>query len=77
MKEGLVIKANWLIYRRAIVKNLPVLGVRKPKEVFHRANTIYRSEMKRLPEYGKNDVLKLNLSHAGSHLRKLRGKAFG
>lgn len=64
MKEGFVIKANWLIYRGAILKNLSMLGVENPKEVFRRANAIYRSEMQRLPEYGANDVLKLNLSHA-------------
>ena len=41
-----------------------MLGVENPKEVFRRANAIYRSEIQRLPEYGENDVLKLNLSHA-------------
>lgn len=64
MEEGFVIKANWLIYRGAILKYLPVLGVKNLKEVFRRANAIYRPEMQRLPEYGANDVLKLNLSHA-------------
>ena len=64
MKEGFLIKANWLIYRGAILKYLPVLGVKNPKEVFRRANARYHSEMQHLPEYGENDVLKLNLSHA-------------
>ena len=64
MKEGFLIKANWLIYRGAILKHLPVLGVKNPRDTFRRANAIYRLEMQRLPEYGENDVLKLNLSHA-------------
>lgn len=64
MKEGFLIKANWLVYRSAILKHLPLLGVKDSKKIFRSAKAIYRSEMKRLPEYGKYDVLKLNLSHA-------------
>ncbi len=64
MKEGFLIKANWLVYRSAILKHLPLLGVKDSKKTFRSAKAIYRSEMKRLPEYGKYDVLKLNLSHA-------------
>ena len=64
MKEGFIIKANWLVYRSAILKSLPLLGAKDSKKTFRSAKTIYRSEMKRLPEYGKYDVLKLNLPHA-------------
>lgn len=64
MKEGFIIKANWLVYRSAILKSLPLLGAKDSKKTFRSAKTIYRSKMKRLPEYGKYDVLKLNLPHA-------------
>ena len=64
MKEGFIIKANWLVYRSAILKYLPLLGAKDSKKTSRSAKTIYRSEMKRLPEYGKYDVLKLNLPHA-------------
>ena len=64
MKEGFIIKANWLVYRSAILKSLPLLGAKDSKKTFRSAKTIYRSEMKRLPEYGKYYVLKLNLPHS-------------
>lgn len=64
MKEGFIIKANWLVYRSAILKYLPLLGAKDSKKTFRSAKAIYCSEMKLLPEYEKYDVLKLNLSHA-------------
>ena len=64
MREGIGIKANWLLFRRGIIAKLPMLGIDDPEEVYRKAKELYRQEMSRLPEYGDGDVLKLNLSHA-------------
>ena len=64
MKEGLLIKACWALYKRPIISELPILGVKNPAEVFKKAQQLYNSEMNRLPDYSQDDVLKLNLAHA-------------
>lgn len=64
MREGLIIKANWLLYKKYILRHMTLLGVSNPKETYRKAKKRYMSEMIRLPEYGEYDVLKLNLSHA-------------
>ena len=63
MKEGLFIKLNWLVYRRAILNHLAILSKENPKELYKEARRVYKREMKLLPDYGENDVLKLNLAH--------------
>lgn len=63
MKEGLFIKLNWMIYRKTILNNLQLLTQKNPKEIYKKARKIYKQEMGQLPEYGENDVLKLNLAH--------------
>ncbi len=64
MKDGIVIKAMWLLMGRALKESLPVLGVSDPKAFWQKSKRIYRREMNKLPEYGPNDVLKINLAHA-------------
>ena len=46
MKEGFIIKANWLVYRSAILKYLPLLGAKDSKKTFRSAKAIYCSERK-------------------------------
>ncbi len=64
MKDGIVIKAMWLLLGGAAKESLPVLGVDDPKSFWQESKKIYRREMNKLPEYGPNDVLKINLAHA-------------
>ncbi len=64
MKEGCIVKLNWLVYRKHLVKLLPLLGVDDPQDVWQKAKATYKAEMERLPDYSKYDVLKLNLAHA-------------
>lgn len=64
MKDGIVIKAMWLLLGSAAKESLPVLGVDDPKVFWQESKKIYRREMNKLPEYGPNDVLKINLAHA-------------
>ena len=55
MKEGAVIKVMWLVMG---------LGTSDPETFWKEVKKIYRREMDRLPEYGPNDILKVNLAHA-------------
>ena len=64
MKDGVVIKAMWLAMGGAVKASLPVLGISDPETFWKKAKKIYRREMDRLPEYGPNDILKVNLAHA-------------
>ena len=64
MKDGVVIKAMWLLLGGAAKASLPVLGIDDPKAFWKESKKIYRREMDKLPEYGPNDVLKINLAHA-------------
>ena len=64
MKDGIVIKAMWLLMGRALKESLPVLGLSDPKAFWQESKRIYRREMNKLPEYGPNDILKINLAHA-------------
>lgn len=64
MKDGIVIKAMWLLLGGAAKTALPVLGVDDPRAFWKESKKIYRREMNKLPEYGPNDVLKINLAHA-------------
>jgi hypothetical protein len=64
MKDGFVIKFMWLVMGRAVKESLPILGVSDSKTIWKEAKKIYRREMNKLPEYGPNDVLKVNLTHA-------------
>ena len=64
MKNGVVIKAMWLAMGGAVKASLPVLGISNPESFWKEVKKIYRREMDRLPEYGPNDVLKVNLAHA-------------
>ena len=64
MKDGVVIKAMWLLLGGAAKASLPVLGVSDPGAFWKESKKIYRREMDKLPEYGPNDVLKINLAHA-------------
>ena len=64
MKDGAVIKAMWLVMGGAVKASLPVLGISDPETFWKEVKKIYRREMDRLPEYGPNDILKVNLAHA-------------
>ena len=64
MKDGIVIKAMWLLMGGAAKASLPVLGVSDPKAFWQESKKIYRREMNKLTEYGPHDVLKINLAHA-------------
>jgi len=64
MKDGFVIKAMWLLMGSAVKSSLRILGVSDPKAFWKETKKIYRREMNQLPEYGPNDVLKINLAHA-------------
>ena len=64
MKEGAVIKVMWLVMGGAVKASLPVLGTSDPETFWKEVKKIYRREMDRLPEYGPNDILKVNLAHA-------------
>ena len=48
----------------AVKASLPVLGISDPETFWKEVKKIYRREMERLPEYGPNDILKVNLAHA-------------
>ena len=64
MKDGVVIKAMWLLLGGAAKASLLTLGVDDPKAFGKESKKIYRREMNKLPEYGPNDILKINLVHA-------------
>ncbi len=64
MKDGIVIKAMWLLMGSALKESLPVLSVSDPKAFWKESKKIYRREMNKLAEYGPNDILKINLAHA-------------
>lgn len=64
MKDGIIIKTMWLLLGGAAKASLPVLGVSDPGAFWKESKKIYRREMDKLPEYGPNDVLKINLAHA-------------
>jgi hypothetical protein len=64
MKEGLVVSVSWLLLKRAMLATLPILGVKDPRAFYKKARAIYEREMAALPEYGEDDVLKLNLAQA-------------
>ena len=64
MKDGVVIKAMWLAMGGAVKASLPVLGISNSESFWKEVKKIYRREMDRLPEYGPNDILKVNLAHA-------------
>ena len=64
MKDGAVIRAMWLMMGGAVKASLPILGIRDTDSFWKKAKKIYRREMDRLPEYGPNDVLKVNRAHA-------------
>lgn len=59
-----MISMSWLLLKGAIIRNLHLLGIIEPYGFFNKALAEYRAEMDSLPEFGKNDVLKLNLSQA-------------
>ena len=48
----------------AVKASLPILGISNPETFWKEVKKIYRREMDRLPEYGPNDILKVNLAHA-------------
>ena len=54
----------WMVMGGAVKASLPVLGISDPETFWKEAKKIYRREIDRLPEYGPNDVLKVNLAHA-------------
>ena len=64
MKDGVVIKAMWLLMGSAVKASLPVLGVSDPKAFWKESKKVYRREINKLAEYGPNDILKINLVHA-------------
>lgn len=64
MKEEPFIKLNWLVYKKEILKNMPLLTDEDPKKIYQNARALYKQELAQLAEYGPNDVLKLNLVHA-------------
>lgn len=63
MKEGFIIKLNWIVYKNEIIKNIPLLTAENPQKVYQNARHIYKQELKQMDEYGPGDVLKLNLVH--------------
>lgn len=64
MREGFIIKANWILFRKAILHNLSTLGVETPRLFYKKVRKSYKKELSKLAEYGDYDVLKLNLLHA-------------
>ena len=64
MREGFLIKANWILFRKAILHNLTTLGVETPRLFWKKVRKSYKKELSKLAEYGDYDVLKLNLLHA-------------
>lgn len=64
MKDGVVIKVMWLAMGSAVKASLPVLGINDSQTLWKESKKIYRREMNKLPEYGSNDILKINLAHA-------------
>ena len=67
MKDGIVIKAMWLLMGSAAKASLPILGVNDPRDFWKESKKIYRREMNKLPEYGPNDILKINLACIWRH----------
>ena len=64
MREGFIISASWKFLKGSMLATLPELGVEDPRAFYEKAQAIYRREMRKLPEYGEGDVLKLNLAQA-------------
>lgn len=65
MKEGLSIRLNWLYFRRTIIRNLPIIGIRDDRAQFYRnARKQYLRDLRDIPEFGEADILKINLCHA-------------
>lgn len=34
MKEGFIIKLNWIVYKNEIIKNIPLLTAENPQKVY-------------------------------------------
>ena len=63
MKEEMFIKLSWLIYKKGMLKNIPLLTSENPKKVYKKARGLYKQELQQLDEYGTGDVLKTNLTY--------------
>lgn len=61
MKEEPFIKLSWMVYKKEMLKNIPLLTKEDPKKIYRNAKRLYKQELKQLEEYGTGDVLKFNL----------------
>ena len=52
MKEGFIIKLNWIVYKDEIIKNIPLLTAENPQKVYQNARSIYKQALKQMDEYG-------------------------
>ena len=52
MKEGFIIKLNWIVYKNEIIKNIPLLTAENPQKVYQNARSIYKQALKQMDEYG-------------------------
>ena len=52
MKEGFIIKLNWIVYKNEIIKNIPLLTAENPQKVYQNARRIYKQALKQMDEYG-------------------------
>ena len=62
MREEFFIKLAMMVYKKEMLKNMPLLTRGKPESVYKRARGIYKRELGRLDEFGQYDVMKLNLA---------------
>ena len=64
MKNGVIPYSMWVLFAPTFRKHLPILGITEGKSVMKRAKAKYRSIIKDIPSFGKNDILLVNLLSA-------------
>ena len=64
MKNGVIPYSMWVLFAPTFLKHLPILGITEGKSVMKRAKAKYRSIIKDIPSFGKNDILLVNLLSA-------------
>ena len=67
MKNGILQKALWMLFRPTFQKNDFMLGAKDGRALMNRAKKWYVQILKDIPEYGENDVLLVNLLSASMY----------
>lgn len=61
MNYTLIPRFMWLAFEKSFEKNMAILGTSDPKYIMKKAKKTYKTILGRIPEFGANDILLINI----------------